>query len=159
MEILTSVYRSSASRCGRKAALDILARWWWAFAIPLIAAAVAAFWDWRWLAVAFALGLVLYPFVLMLAFYSQALAPEAAKALLPKQARLSDSGVDLTYFPIDENTAALPPERIGRSEILSCSELEDSIVIRHARGHLSIPLSAFNSKDLPDLLVFSSLFD
>lgn len=105
---------------------------------------------------ALAIVLVAYPFILMMAFYSRALTPQAAKALFPKKAEITDAGIEIAYFPIDESSPAPSPEYIPLPEISGCEDCGESLEIRHSHGVLSIPASALSRQDTAELLQFFS---
>ncbi len=145
MEIITDAYRQSASKCGRAAAVRLIERRWWAFALPLAAALAAAVYDWRFVIVAFALALVAYPFVLMMAYYSHALTPEGAKAILRRYMVISDRGIDVIYEPYDEGCHAPEPERYPLSDITGYEDRGDCIAVRLRDRELIIPVAALDN--------------
>jgi len=156
MKIVTDVYRQSASQCGRKAALALLNRWWWAFALPIAMALVASMWDWRWIVAAMALALVAYPFVLMMAYYSCVLKPEAAKGLLSRRVEIGDGGIDIVYEQQSEDRPAPEPEHIMLDRIVGYEDRGDAIAIKHLDGELVIPVSALDRHEAADLTAFLS---
>lgn len=156
MEIVTSAYSNSAAECGRKAAIDFLEKWWWAFALPILCALVASLWNCRWLVAGMALALVAYPFVLMMAYYTRALTPEAAKSMLSKHARISDDGIEIIYEPFDDNAKAPDKEYFPFCGLKRIEDRGDSLALQFPDRELVIPISAIDSNEMDELMSFFS---
>lgn len=156
MKIVTESFRQSASECGRKAAMEFVERRWWAFALPLAAALIAAMWDWRWIVAAMALVLVAYPFALMMAYYSRMLTPEGAMALLRRRVEIGDEGIDIVYEPLDDEHPEPDARHIAISEVKGYEDRGDSIAVIHSGGTLVIPVSALDKQSAADLVAFLS---
>lgn len=154
MKIVTATFRQSAARCGRDAALGLAARWWWAFALPLVCALIASLWDWRFLVAGFGVALVAYPFVMMMAYYGSALTPRAAKALLPRRVEIGDDGIDVIYEPHDDGSAAHAPEHFSLAGLAGYEDRGDTIVVKHAEDDISIPASALDREGMASLMAF-----
>lgn len=156
MKIVTDTYSHSAAECGRRAAMCFLEKWWWAFVLPLLCALAASLWDWRWIVAALALALVAYPFVLMMAFYTRALTPQAAKATLKRHVEISDAGIEIVYEPIDEESSPPENERIQLSDINRVDDRGDHLSLLFSEGELIIPVSAIGRSGASDLMAFLS---
>ncbi len=156
MKIVTQTFRQSASECGRKAAMELVERRWWVFALPLAAALVASLWDWRWIVAALALALVAYPFVLMMAYYSHALTPQGAMALLRRRVEIGDDGIDIIYEPVDDDRPAPAPQHISLADVRGYEDRGHSIAVSHAGGEVIIPVSALDRQSILDLTAFLS---
>lgn len=70
-------------------------RWWWVAVIPLLGAIemLVTTGDIVWLLAALMICMVLWPWMVMMAYYSVALRPEIIKAMTPVRARVSADGV------------------------------------------------------------------
>lgn len=156
MNLTTKPFRQSAAQCGRQAAVRLIERRWWAFALPLAIALVASMWDWRFIVAAMALALVAYPFVLMVAYYSHALTPEGAKAILRRKVTIADSGIDVVYEPYDDDSRAPQPEHINIDEVAGCEDRGDAVVIILKKGEIVIPVSAISPGETADIISFLS---
>ena len=156
MNLTTKPFRQSAAQCGRQAASRLIERRWWAFALPLAIALVASIWDWRFIVAAMALALVAYPFVLMVAYYSHALTPEGARAILRRTVTISDTGIDVVYEPYDDDSRAPSPERIPIAEVIGCEDRGDSLAIMLKARQIIIPVSALDRGDAAKIIAFLS---
>lgn len=142
--IETEVYKISAARYGRRVAMRLASRWWWAFALPLGAAAVAGCWDWRWWFVGLVLIFILYPGLLFIAYYYYALSPEAVRVILPQKVQIDQDQLIFVYYPIADGCHAPKPRTVLRNEISSVS-LDGAYVELHLSHAeiIEIPKSAF----------------
>lgn len=154
MLFVTETYRHSAAECGRRATIDFLEKWWWAFALPLACALIASLWDWRWLVAGMALALVAYPFVLMMAYYTRALTPEAAKGMLNRHVEFEDTGIKIVYEPFEEGERVIDVEDIPYSSFSHFEICDGSFALKGKAKELSIPLSAIDVNSTASLTSF-----
>ncbi len=140
----TEVYKVEASRYGRRVAMRLASRLWLPLGLPFIAAMIAGTYDWRWWIVGLALLLVLYPGILLIAYYYHALSPEAVRAILPQKVQISATDIYVTYYPMAEECKAPAPRRIKRGDIQHISMDGDFITLElREREVIDMPRAAF----------------
>ncbi len=147
--IETEVYKIGAGHYGRRVAAKLASRWWLPLGLPIAALLVAGAWDWRWWIVGLAVILVIYPGLLMLAYYYYALSPEAVRAILPQKAVFDENDMTIVYYPMAEGCNAPSPRSIPREEILGITIDGDYLnLILPKEETLEIPRSAFQSGEI-----------
>lgn len=146
--IITNLYKQTPGQIGRRGVDIWLSRWWFAVAFPLVSLLIASLWDWRILIVAFALVLIAYPALLMFVFYGYALNPKMALHLIPHKAEISEVGITIRYFSVDDESEAHETKIVPISAIKKVEDTGKSIYISidsEQNDWIEIPVSAFKS--------------
>lgn len=151
MMVETGTFTVAAARHARAGVEAIIARWWWAFALPLAAGLALSLLDWRILLAVFCLLLVVYPGVLALAYYNCALSPDSARELVPHKYEFYADKIIIIYYKANEDGDAgkaeeveVPVKNVVRAEesdrgfTLAYQGLDG--IVRLA----DVPFSAFN---------------
>lgn len=140
--VLSQPFALSATDYVRRAGLQWLARWWWAWVLPLAVFVVASFFDIVWLFVVFMLLCLLYPGLVMFLYYHYALSAEARASILEHTVRLDADGLSLHLSDARYSTHYL----LG--QISGFSESAKYLIVylgRKRKTHIAIPRTA-----LPD---------
>lgn len=120
MQITTDTFTVSAARSAQRGVEAMVARWWWAFALPVAVALLFVIADWRVLLAVALLLLVIYPGLLSLAYYNCALSPETVKEFTPHRVEFTDGEVRIVREYTDakgdtvEETTSLPLSSLRR---------------------------------------------
>lgn len=145
MIIETKKYKVSPSFIANHLAMRTLAKWWWALALPLVACIVLSVFDTRWIIVTFAVALILYPLVLMMAYFNHALTPNAVCSTLEQSAIFDKHGITISYFGKDVSSDLLIPRRIRPDEVANWEDTGKYFIIRLTDGsEIFIPISAIS---------------
>lgn len=156
--IATDVFTGTPSGYVRRVGLALLARWWWAWLLPVAACCVAATVEAVWIFVALMLVCLLYPGLVMFIYMNYALSPEARRTLLPHTVTLAPDGLTVNYHD-DRNT---PPETFTREDITSVECGRNDIVF-HLRTpryhHIAIPVHAVPEAERHAFMVLAETFN
>ena len=108
---------------------------WFLFAIPVVASAVAGFFDWRWLIVALIMVFIIWPMALFFVWISVALSPEAVRSSIPHTVGVDDEWMVITYA-VREGYPTPEPERISRADILRVEQGKKHVAVYVAGGRI-----------------------
>lgn len=133
-----------------------LAKWGWILIIPiLIFALLGIVRNPAFYFVGLMVIFIVYPSVLLLVYFSEALRPETRRMIQPKMVEFKDEELRVSYFPFDFNPEepASQPESVAcfrPSEFSGFSDTGKFIEVRiSGRKHdsIMIPVSAFASQN------------
>lgn len=155
--ITTSIFRHRASIVGKRAALLWLSRRGWPIWIAIIVLlllgmAVSPLFYIVGLMAAF----LVFPTVMMLAYYHYMLSPEARKAILPQSIYFGNESFTVNYFSYDMDCDSEPFPYPDHSETSTYSNIKsiadtgnDIEITLHANPYLPlyVPISAFKSPE------------
>lgn len=150
MQIETDTYTVAASRHARRGIEAIAARWWWAFALPLVAGLALSLWDWRILLAVFCLLLVVYPGIMAMAYYNCALSPESASELIPHRVVFYEDKMRIAYSGSDPDGADAKVVDVAYSDIRRVDEPGQWLEVAYAAPDgkqrvAEVPFAAFSS--------------
>lgn len=154
--ISTSRFSLGPSVHARVSIMRRAAKSWMAVALPFVALVIAGLiYDTRLLFIA-AFGLfILFPTLILFAWYGLLTRPWAIASLFPQQVTLHpDSEVTVDYFAGPDSDTVSPADLvIPRAEISDCQQWGRNVVVSYGNRHeLIIPLAAF--KDPADVTAF-----
>ncbi len=127
-------------------------RWLWLAALPvaaLLIAGVAA--DRRWLFMIPMLVCLIYPFIAVMAAWSQTATPDLAQSTRPHYAKLTRRGVEIVPV-VDDITPDTRMARFIEADDVTDTALSGQYVVLYLRGG-SFMLIPLNSVDNPDTLI------
>lgn len=140
VRVTTSPYKLTPGRIGRRGVDLWLGRWWWACALPLTVLLAGAIFDVRLFIAAIALALILYPAILMFAFYGYGLSPATSRLIIEQTATFGPDAITIDYLA----ERPIPSLAIPYKSITKVTDTGASLTITYADGQwLEIPAAAF----------------
>lgn len=95
-----------------------LGKWWWLLGAPIATPIMLGLMlDPRWFFVALMIICLCYPTVMLIVFCNHGLRPQARKASHDSIAEINQTGLLITYMPIDETIPPPTPTSIKYDEI------------------------------------------
>lgn len=115
--IETSIFRCTPSQYTRGVLVARMSRYGFFLLLPLLAAAVGAFYRWEWIVVGLALLLLVYPFVLMNCYFRYSMREEALVFIRPMRVVVGSEGLALLLFRDEVRDGEVRHVAAGRYEI------------------------------------------
>lgn len=155
--ITTAPFTGTPSAYVRHVGLQLLWRWWWAWAIPVAACFIAACFEAVWAFVGFMLLFLLYPGLVLLVYYRYAFSPEAVNSLQPRTVTITDKSLTVTYT----GERRIAPRTYTAKDIKGVETGRGHVVFdfrRPPHHHISIPLDAVPEGQLKPFLALCEKF-
>ncbi len=141
-KLTTEAFRGTPTGYVRRVAVMLLARWWWAVAIPVAACLILSMHEAVWLFVAMMLIFLLYPGLTMMIYFNYAFSPEAQRTLYEQTVSVDNKSIDINY--IEKNISL----SVNADDISGIEFNAKDILVKLKKpryNHISIPLSAIGA--------------
>lgn len=127
---------------------QLVARWWWAMAIPLlIFFIVGVYADTRWLFLIPILACLVYPFLGMMAFIAQTSTPRLAQLIRPHYVVITETCIEVIPVSDEINYDTRTPYIISAEDVKDITVSGKHIVVLlRSHSFMLIPLEAVDDK-------------
>ncbi|MDE6396246.1 MAG: hypothetical protein K2K84_03135 [Muribaculaceae bacterium] len=151
-EIITAPFSVTPSQYIGRVMGYWLSKWGWILLLPFFVCGMLAFIRWEWLIVAFILLLIIYPFILVMLYFTYGLSEEGINTVKPQRIGLINNRLIIKYLVRDDETGEFIPsdeKLVDLDSIKSVSESDRGVTIRlkgNFYKHIFVPDDSLNDQ-------------